>query len=131
MASINEYQLFSSHFYLAEYTYYDETTQRYDTYPPIEFRYKPASVSSQGVSASGKTTTSHQSVQGSVYGKREFAITTTADIAFKKKDKIKILNEDKPYSIEAITEGYDTINALVNLNFPRVKKNKPQILFLK
>ena len=131
MATLNEFQLFSSHFYLAEYIYYDKTTAKWDTYPPIEFRYKPASVSSQGVSASGKTTTSHQSVEGAVYGKREFAITTIADIDFKVKDKIKILNEDKLYSIEAITEGYDSINALVNLNFPRVKKNKPHILFLK
>jgi hypothetical protein len=127
---INQFQLFSGHFYLALYVEYDEATRRWDTYPPVEFRYKPADISSQGVSASGKTTRGTQNIQGSIYGKREFAISTTANIRFKKKDRIKILNEDKEYSISSITEGYDSVNAMVNLNFPRKKNNKPQILFL-
>ena len=130
MANFNEFQLFSGHFYTALYIEYDEETRRWDKYPPVEFRYKPADISSQGLSASGKTTKVAQNIQGSVYGKREFAISTTADLRFKKKDRIKIINEDKEYSIGAITEGYDSINALVNLNFPRKKNNKPHILFL-
>jgi hypothetical protein len=130
MAILNQFQVFSGHFFLAQYLEYDEDTKRWDTYPPVEFRYKPADISSQGVSASGKTTRASQNIQGSVYGKREFAISTTADIRFKKKDVIKIINEDKEYSIKAITEGYDSINSLANLNFPRKKNNKPQILFL-
>lgn len=126
----NQFQLLSGHFYTAKYIEYDEATKRWDTYPNVEFRYKPADISSQGVSASGKTTRGTHNIQGSVYGKREFAISTTADLRFKKKDRIKIINEDKEYSIGAITEGYDSINALVNLNFPRKKNNKPHILFL-
>ncbi|NOQ50477.1 MAG: hypothetical protein GQ557_02270 [Mycoplasmataceae bacterium] len=127
---INQFQMFSGHFYQAEYLEFDETTKRWDTYQPVLFRYKPAEISSQGVSASGKTTTATQNIQGSVYGKREFAISTTTNLRFKKKDKIRIINEDKTYSIKAITEGYDSINAMVNLNFPRKKSNKPHILFL-
>ena len=128
--SLNQFQLFSGHFYTAEYLQYDKDTKRWATYPPVEFRYKPADISSQGVSASGKTTTSTQDIGGYTYGKREFAISTLVDIRFSKKDKIRILNEDKIYSIDRITEGYDTIMSMVNLNFPRVKNNKPQILFL-
>ena len=131
MPTLNQSQLFSGHFYLAEYLQYDKDTKRWDKYDPVEFRYKPADISSQGVSASGKTTTASQNISGNVYGERKFAISTTTDIQFGKKDKIRIINEDKVYSIESITEGYDSINALVNLNFPRVKKNKPHILFLK
>jgi hypothetical protein len=131
MATLNNFQLFSGHFYLAEYLQYDVELKNYAKYPPVEFRYKPADISSQGVSASGKTTTSTQNISGNVYGKREFAISTTAPIIFGKKDKIRIINEDRLYSIESITEGYDSINSLVNLNFPRLKKNKPQIIFLK
>ena len=128
--SLNQFQLFSGHFYTAEYLQYDKDTRRWDTYPAVEFRYKPADISSQGVSARGKTTTSTQDMDGYVYGKREFAISTLVDIVFSKKDKIRILNEDKIYSIEKITEGYDSIMSMVNLNFPRVKNNKPKILFL-
>ena len=127
---INQFQLFSGHFYTAEYLEYDIDTKRWDKYPAVEFRYKPADISSQGVSASGKTTTEAQNILGNVYGKREFAISTTTNIEFKKKDKIRILTEDKIYSIKAITEGYDSVMAMVNLNFPRAKRNKPQILFL-
>ena len=130
MAILNQFQVMSGHMYIAEYLEYDKTTKRWDTHPPAVFRYKPADISSQGVSASGKTTRASQNIQGSVYGKREFAISTTADLRFKKKDRIKIINEDKEYSISSITEGYDSINALVNLNFPRKKNNKPHILFL-
>jgi|LGVF01.2.fsa_nt_gb hypothetical protein len=130
MATLNQFQLFSGHFYHAEYMEYDESTRRWDKYPPVSFRYKPADISSQGVSASGKTTREQQNIQGNVYGKREFAISTPVDLKFKVKDKIKIINEDKIYSISSITEGYDSINALSNLNFPRKKNNKPHILFL-
>lgn len=130
MASLNQFQLFSGHFYFAEYIEYDKDSKTWAYNSPVEFRYKPADISSQGVSISGKTTVATQDVPGYVYGKRQFAISTTVDIKFKKKDKIKIINEDKLYNIESITEGYDSINALVNLNFPRVKRNKPQILFL-
>ena len=126
----NQSQLFSGHFYYAEYLQYDVIDKNFVKYPPVKFRFKPAEISSQGVSASGKTTTEAQNILGNVYGKREFAISTTADIRFTKKDKIRILNEDKTYSIRAVTEGYDGINALVNLAFPKVKRNKPQILFL-
>jgi len=131
MATLNQFQLFSGHFYLAKHKAYDVETKSWSKYPPVEFRYKPADISSQGVSASGKTTVSTQNIAGNVYGKREFAISTTADIVFGKKDKIIIVNEDKEYSIESITEGYDSINSLLNLNFPRLKKNKPQIIKLK
>ena len=131
MATLNQFQLFSGHFFTAQYLQYDTTTKKWDSFPPVDFRYKPADISSQGVSASGKTTTATKNISGNVYGKREFIISTTADIRFNKKDKIVILNEDKTYSIESITEGYDTVNSLANLNFPRLKKNKPQILKLK
>ena len=131
MAVLNQFQMFSGHFYTAEYLEYDVTTKRWDKYPPVEFRYKPLDISSQGVSASGKTTTASQNIDGNVYGKRQFVISTTTPIEFSKKDKIRIINEDKVYSIESITEGYDSINSLVNLNFPRLKVNKPQMLFLK
>lgn len=130
MAEFNEFQLFSGHFYTAMYLEYDEVNKNWAKYPPVEFRYKPADISSQGVSASGKTTRSSQNIQGSVFGKRQFAISTQADLPFKKKDKILIINEDKKYSINDITEGYDSINAIANLNFPRKKNNKPHILFL-
>ena len=130
MAIFNQFQVLSGHFYTAMYIEYDTSTKRWDKYPPVEFRYKPADISSQGVSASGKTTRSSQNIQGSLYGKREFAISTQADLPFKHKDRIKIINEDKEYSINAITEGYDSINAIANLNFPRKKNNKPHILFL-
>jgi hypothetical protein len=130
MATLNPFQLFSGHFYWAEYLEYDKATNSCFTFPPVEFRYKPADISSQGVSASGKTTTTTQDLVGYAYGKRRFAISTPVDIDFKQKDKIKIINEDKLYSIDKITDGYDSVNALVNLNFPRLKKNKPHILFL-
>jgi len=130
MAILNQFQAFSGHFYYGEYLEYDDATKRWDKYPPVQFRYKPADISSQGVSASGKTTREQQNIQGSIYGKREFAISTTASLPFKVKDKIIIINEDKKYSISSITEGYDSINAMVNLNFPRKKNNKPHILFL-
>ena len=95
MAQFNQFQLLSGHFYYAEYIEYDEATRRWDKYPNVKFRYKPNDISSQGVSSGGKTTREAQNIQGSVYGKREFAISTTADLPFKKKDKIKIINEDK------------------------------------
>jgi hypothetical protein len=125
----NQFQVLSGHFYSAEYRKFNEQTQQWST-EPIAFRYKPADISSQGVSSSGKTTRGQQNIQGNIYGKREFAISTQVDLPFKVKDKIKIINEDKTYSISSISEGYDSINALVNLNFPRKKNNKPHILFL-
>ena len=127
---LNQFQLFSGHFYTAEYLKYDITTKRWDKYPPVEFRYKPADTSENNFWGGRKTITEAQNILGNIYGKREFAISTTTNIEFKIKDKIRILNEDKIYSIKAITEGYDSVMAMVNLNFPRVKRNKPQILFL-
>lgn len=130
MAIFNQFQVLSGHFYTAMYLEYDVVNKNWAKYPPVEFRYKPADISSQGVSASGKTTRNAQNIQGNVYGKREFAISTTADLPFKNKDKILIINEDKKYDIKSITEGYDSINAIANLNFPKKKNNKPHILFL-
>ena len=128
MATLNQFQVFSGHFFSGEHYAFNDVTKQWAS-EPTTFRYKPSDISSQGVSASGKTTTEYQPLEGWVIGKRNFAISTTADITFKKKDKIKIANGEW-FSISSVTEGYDSINALNNLQFPRMSRNKPHILLL-
>lgn len=125
---INDMQLLSGYFYEALYYEWDEKTKKHKD--PIEIRFKQADEGIQGVSSGGKKTELVNTAQGRQRTKYSFTIKVVADLPFKPRDNIKIINEDIRYTIKQIFDGFSSTNTLANLQFPKLKKNKPKILVL-
>lgn len=121
-------QPYTGHFFDAEYLEFDENTKQYKI--PVKIRVKPYDISSQGVSASTKQTVLTQSMNGRPVEKSTFTVQVVEYHKYKTTDKVRIINEDKKYTILKIGEGFDSINAIANLMFPNMKSNKPTILYL-
>lgn len=125
---INDMQLLSGYFY--EALYYEWNTKTKNHNDPIEFRFKQADEGIQGVSSGGRKTELVQPMQGRPMTKHTFTIKTTADLPFKPKDNVKLLVEDRKYTIKSMYEGYTATNTIANLQFKKLSRNKPKILVL-
>lgn len=124
----NDMQVLSGYFNKAKYYEWDKSTNNYKD--PIEFRFKQADNSIQGVSSGGKKVEMIQEMQGRNRLKYTFSIKTIADLPFKPHDNIEIINEDVRYTVKSMYEDYKAVNSLANLQFPRLKRNKAKILLL-
>jgi|14BtaG_2_1085337.scaffolds.fasta_scaffold32645_1 hypothetical protein len=127
MGMFNLSQPYSGNFYEAEYLEYDERTKKY--LPPKHIRVKPKTDGSQGVSTNVKERTRVQ-LDGRWVEKLTFTVETIESYSYKLKDKIKINYEDKMYTIWKVTDGVDSLNSIANLMFPKIKTNKPYVLYL-
>ena len=120
-------QPYTGAYYEAHYLEYDENTKKYK--PRKIIRVKPKSDGSQGIATGGKERTRVQQ-DGRWMEKSTFTVEVVESYDYKIRDKIKILLEDKIYTIWKVTNGYDSVNGIANLMFPSIKTNKPYVLFL-
>jgi hypothetical protein len=120
-------QPYNGSYYEAEYLELDETTKQYK--PKKIIRFKPKTDGSQGIATGGKERMRIQE-NGRWIEKSVFVIEVIETYPYKLRDKIKILLEDKTYTIWKVVDGYDSINSIGNLMFPNLKSNKPYVLYL-
>jgi len=120
-------QPYSGHYFKAEWLQYDDESETYNV--PVIIRFKPQDLSSKGVSASTREDVLVQEQSGREVIKSSFPIQVIENLNYQPKDKIRIIHEDKIYTILRISKGYDSINTLSSLMFPNIK-NRPTILQL-
>jgi len=125
---INDVQLLSGYFYDAIYYEYDLDTKEY--LDGISFRYKQNDEGVQGVSSGGKKAELQQVSQGRRQTVYTFTIKTIANLPFKPMDNVKLLSENRNYTITEMYEDYSSINTLDNFQFKQRTKNKPKVLIL-
>ena len=125
---INDMQLLSGYFYDAIYYEYDIDTQEYKD--GLKFRYKQNDEGIQGVSAGGKKVELRQDMQGRRNTIYTFTIKTISTLPFKPMDNVKLISEEKEYTIKELFEDSSSTNNIANLQFPKVSKNKPKVLIL-
>jgi hypothetical protein len=98
---------------------------------PIEVRFKQNDAGLQGVSGGGKKTKMSQNrSQGREQTEKSVTIKVYNDLPYKPYDAFKILGEDTNYIIKEVYEDYSSTNAINNLQFPKMRKNKSYVLVM-
>jgi hypothetical protein len=120
-------QPYTGHFFQGEWIPYDDETEKYGV--PVIIRFKPQDLSARGVSSGTRQDTLVQEQSGRETIKSSFPIQVVEQLDYKPKDKIRFVAEDKIYTILRVSKGYDSVNSLANLMFPKLN-NKPTILQL-
>jgi hypothetical protein len=124
----NKWQVFSGYFYTAFYYAFNEDTKDWAT--PIEFRYKINYESFKAVGTSGKKVTMEQDMSGRPVIKRSIYLKTLADLPFKPKDKVYVVEDDYTYNLLEVVDQIGSFNAITNLQFKKRNDNRPKILKL-
>ncbi len=117
----NQNQVSIGTFYTAEYYEYDEATEdyangiqfKYKTYDDVQYR---------------ETRTQPQS--GALGSRFSVSIKTYANLPFKVKDKVILLNDDRYYEVTGVGELQNVGVSLANSMFPLRKGNKPKLIHL-
>ena len=120
-------QPYSAHYFEAEWLSYNDETEEYEV--PIIIRFKPQDLSARGVSSGNREDVLVQEQSGREVIKSSFPIQVLENLNYQPKDKIRIINEDKMYTILRVSKGYDSINTLASLMFKSIN-NRPTILQL-
>ncbi len=123
----NTSQPYTGDYFTAEWLSYNDETEEYEV--PVIIRFKPQTEGSQGVSSSVKEDTLEQTQNGREVVKGTFTIQVLENHNYKARDKIRIISEDRMYTVKRKGYGYGSIMDITNLMFPN-SDNRPTILFL-
>ena len=128
---MNISQPYNGAYYEADYleSYLNRTTNKYEYKTPKRIRIKPKSDGSQGVALNVKERV-RVNINGGWIEKDTFTVQVVDNNNYKIRDKIYFILEDKKYTIWKIADGVDSVNSIANLMFPKIKTNKPYVLFL-
>ena len=120
-------QPYSGHYFTGEWLQYDNELEEYEV--PIIIRFKPQDLSAKGVSAGTRQDELVQEQSGREVIKSSFPIQVIEQYDYQPKDKFRFVAEDIMYTIVRVSKGYDSVNTLANLMFPKLN-NRPTILQL-
>jgi hypothetical protein len=120
----NIVQPYSGHFIDAEWLKYNDETELHEIPIPIKIKGFAGIGVSTGIKETIRVMENSRWVN-----KNTLKIHTIEVHDYKPMDKVRIVSEDRLYTVVKVNEDFNHINAMANLMFPNLK-NKPMILYL-